>query len=170
MLNGIGFVVIARLGGAGGDYASQARIQAVWVGIGIAVFVVTLVVVRDVRVFARYRYIALLLGIMFMLLPLVPVIGQSRGGGRLWVGLGPLSFEPSEIAKVLLVAFFAAYLADKRELLTQGRIRIGRWFVPSPRDLGPLLLAWGWRSSSSRTSRTSARRCCSSACSRRCST
>ena len=38
---------------------------------------------------------------------------------------------------MLLVAFFAAYLADKRELLTQGRIRIGSWFVPSPRDLGP---------------------------------
>ncbi len=142
MLNGIGFVVIARLGGAGGDYASQARIQAVWVGIGIGVFVLTLVVVRDVRVFARYRYIALLLGIGFMLLPLLPAIGQSKGGGRLWVGFGPISFEPNEVAKVLLVAFFAAYLADKRELLTQGRIRIGRWFVPSPRDLGPLFLAW----------------------------
>ena len=143
MLNGIGFVMIARLAGGGKDYAQQARIQSVWVTIGIAVFVVTLIVVRDVRVFARYRYIALLLGLIFMLLPLAPGIGQSRGGGRLWVGLGPLSFEPSEIAKVLLVAFFAAYLADKRELLTQGRIRIGRWFVPSPRDLGPLLLAWG---------------------------
>ncbi len=142
MLNGIGFVVIARLGGAGGDYASQARIQSAWVGIGIAVFVLTLVVVRDVRLFARYRYIALLLGIAFMLLPLLPVIGKSKGGGRLWVGFGPISFEPNEVAKVLLVAFFAAYLADKRELLTQGRIRIGRWFVPSPRDLGPLLLAW----------------------------
>ena len=143
MLNGLGFVMIARLAGGGKDYAQQARIQSVWVTIGIVVFVVTLVVVRDVRIFARYRYIALLLGLIFMLLPLAPGIGQSRGGGRLWIGLGPLSFEPSEIAKVLLVAFFAAYLADKRELLTQGRIRIGRWFVPSPRDLGPLLLAWG---------------------------
>ncbi|MDP9333766.1 MAG: FtsW/RodA/SpoVE family cell cycle protein [Actinomycetota bacterium] len=143
MLNGIGFVMIARLAGGGKDYAEQARVQSVWVTIGIVVFVVTLIVVRDVRIFARYRYIALLLGLMFMLLPLAPGIGQSRGGGRLWIGLGPLSFEPSEIAKVLLVAFFAAYLADKRELLTQGRIRIGRWFVPSPRDLGPLLLAWG---------------------------
>ncbi|HEY5171715.1 MAG TPA: FtsW/RodA/SpoVE family cell cycle protein [Acidimicrobiia bacterium] len=143
MLNGIGFVMIARLAGAGRDYPQQARAQSVWVTIGIAVFVITLIVVRDIRVFERYRYIALLLGILFMLLPLVPVIGQSRGGGRLWVGLGPLSFEPSEIAKVLLVAFFAAYLADKRELLTEGRIRIGRWFVPSPRDLGPLVLAWG---------------------------
>ncbi|HEV7523337.1 MAG TPA: FtsW/RodA/SpoVE family cell cycle protein [Acidimicrobiia bacterium] len=143
MLNGIGFVMIARLAGAGRDYPAQARVQSVWVTIGIVVFVLILAVVRDVRFFERYRYIALLLGIGFMLLPLAPVIGQSRGGGRLWVGIGPLSFEPNEIAKVLLVAFFAAYLADKRELLTHGRIRIGRWFIPSPRDLGPLLLAWG---------------------------
>ena len=143
MLNGIGFVMIARLAGAGRDYPQQARVQSVWVTIGIAVFVLTLIVVRDVRIFERYRYIAFMFGILFMLLPLFPVIGQSRGGGRLWVGIGALSFEPSEIAKVLLVAFFAAYLADKRELLTSGRIRIGRWFIPSPRDLGPLLLAWG---------------------------
>jgi len=143
MLNGIGFVMIARLAGAGKDYAQQARIQSVWVTIGIGVFILTLVVVRDVRIFARYRYIALLLGIAFMLLPLAPVIGQSINGARLWVGIGPLNFEPNEIAKVLLVAFFAAYLADKRELLTQGRIRVGRYFIPSPRDLGPLLLAWG---------------------------
>jgi cell division protein FtsW (lipid II flippase) len=145
MLNGIGFVMIARLAGAGHSYPAyleQARVQSVWVTIGIVVFVVTLIVVRDVRVFERYRYIALLLGIGFMLLPLAPVIGQSRGGGRLWVGFGPLSFEPNEIAKVLLVAFFASYLSEKRELLTEGRIRLGRWFVPSPRDLGPLIFAW----------------------------
>jgi peptidoglycan glycosyltransferase len=146
MLNGIGFVMIARLAGAGKAYpaySAQARVQSIWVTIGIGVFVATLMIVRDVRILARYRYIALLLGIAFMLLPLAPGIGSSRGGGRLWVGFGPLSFEPSEIAKVLLVAFFAAYLADKRELLTYGRIRVGRWFIPSPRDLGPLLLAWG---------------------------
>jgi cell division protein FtsW (lipid II flippase) len=118
-------------------------VQSLWVTIGIGVFIATLLIVRDVRIFARYRYIALLLGILFMLLPLAPHIGQSRNGARLWVGLGPLSFEPNEIAKVFLVAFFAAYLADKREVLSEGRIRVGRWFLPSLRDLGPLLLAWG---------------------------
>ena len=51
MLNGIGFVVIARLAGAGRDYPQQARVQSVWITIGIAVFVLTLIVVRDVRVF-----------------------------------------------------------------------------------------------------------------------
>ncbi len=137
MLNGIGFVTIARLD------KTQARTQSIWVAIAIAVFVLTLVFVRDVRIFERYRYTALLSGIIFLLLPMAPGIGRTINGARLWVAFGALSFEPSEIAKVLLAAFIAAYLVDKRELLAQGRVRVGRWFVPSLRDLGPLLLAWG---------------------------
>ena len=137
LLNGIGFVTIARLD------RDQARVQSLWVAISIAVFVITLSVVRDVRVFERYRYTVAFLGVAALLVPLLPGIGRTINGSRLWVAIGSLTFEPSEIAKVLLVAFFAAYLVDKRELLTYGRIRLGRWFVPSPRDLGPLLLAWG---------------------------
>ncbi len=106
-------------------------------------FVITLAVVRDVRLFERYRYTVAMIGLGALLLPLAPKIGRTVQGGRLWVALGSITFEPNEIAKVLLVAFFAAYLVDKRELLTQGRIRIGRHYLPSPRDLGPLLLAWG---------------------------
>ena len=84
-----------------------------------------------------------LLGLGTLLLPLAPSIGRTINGARLWVAFGSLTFEPSEIAKVLLVAFFAAYLVDKRELLSQGRVRVGRCYLPSLRDLGPLLLAWG---------------------------
>jgi peptidoglycan glycosyltransferase len=137
LLNGIGFVTIARLD------RDQARVQSLWVAISIAVFVITLAVVRDVRVFERYRYTVAFIGVAALLVPLAPGIGRTINGSRLWVAIGSLTFEPSEIAKVLLVAFFAAYLVDKRELLTYGRVRVGRWFIPSPRDLGPLLLAWG---------------------------
>jgi cell division protein FtsW (lipid II flippase) len=137
LLNGVGFVTIARLD------RSQARVQSVWVAISIAVFVITLLVVRDVRIFERYRYTVAFFGVGALLFPLLPGIGRTINGSRLWVAIGSLTFEPSEIAKVLLVAFFAAYLVDKRELLTYGRTRIWRWHVPSPRDLGPLLLAWG---------------------------
>jgi peptidoglycan glycosyltransferase len=137
LLNGIGFVTIARLD------REQARAQSLWVAIAIGVFVLTLLLVRDIRVFERYRYIMLLLGLTFLLLPIAPGIGRTVNGGRLWLAIGPMSFQPSELAKVLLVAFFAAYLVDKRELLSEGRVRVGRWFVPSLRDLGPLLLAWG---------------------------
>jgi cell division protein FtsW (lipid II flippase) len=137
LLNGIGFVTIARL-----DH-HQARVQSVWIAIGIGVFVITLAVIRDVRVFERYRYTIAMIGLGALLLPLAPSIGRTINGGRLWVAVGPITFEPSEIAKVTLVAFFAAYLVDKRELLTEGRVRVGRHYLPSPRDLGPLLAAWG---------------------------
>ena len=144
LLNGVGFVMITRLAQSDPkDYRAQARVQSAWVAIGVLAFVLVLLLVRDVRIFERYRYTALLLGILFLMLPIAPGIGRTINGARLWVGIGSLTFEPSEIAKLLLVAFFAAYLVDKRELLSQGRVRVGRWFLPSPRDLGPLLLAWG---------------------------
>ena len=105
-------------------------------------FVVTLIVVRDVRVFERYRYTALLLGIGLLLLPIAPGIGRTINGARLWVGDRPLTFEPSEIAKVLARRVLRR-VSRRQARAAHGRIRIGRWFVPSPRDLGPLLLAWG---------------------------
>ena len=107
-------------------------------------FVVTLLVVRNTRLLEKYRYTFALLGVGFLLLPLLPSIGRTINGARLWVSIGPLNFQPGEIAKVLLVIFFAAYLADNRELLAAGSVRIGRIFVPALRHLGPLALAWGF--------------------------
>ena len=138
VLNGIGFVTISRLD------RDLARIQAGWVAVGVVAFVVTLLVVRNTRLLEKYRYTFALLGVGFLLLPLLPGIGRTINGARLWVSIGPLNFQPGEIAKVLLVIFFAAYLADNRELLAAGSVRIGRIFVPALRHLGPLALAWGF--------------------------
>lgn len=136
-LNGVGFVTISRLD------RELARVQSIWVAVGVATFVGVLVVVRDSRWLARYRYTFALLGVGFLLLPLVGGVGRTINGARLWVSIGPLNFQPGEIAKVLLVIFIAAYLADKREVLAAGTVRIGRMFLPALRDLGPLGLAWG---------------------------
>ena len=136
LLNGIGFVMISRLD----DHL--ARTQAVWTGVAIAAFVATLVLVRRVRVLEQYRYTFAFLGIAFLLLPLVPGIGREVNGARLWARLGPITFQPGEIAKVLFVVFFAAYLVEKRELLSSGSRRIGRMMLPDPKHLGPLVLAW----------------------------
>jgi peptidoglycan glycosyltransferase len=138
ILNGIGFVSISRLD------RELARVQAVWVAVGVAAFVATLLVVRDLRLLARYRYTCALLGIGFLLLPLVAGIGRTINGARLWVSIGPLNFQPGEVAKVLLVVFIAGYLSDKREVLAAGTVRVGRVFLPALRDLGPLVLAWGF--------------------------
>jgi cell division protein FtsW (lipid II flippase) len=137
-LNGIGFVTISRLD------RELARIQSGWVAIGVIAFVATLVIVRDTRWLEKYRYTFALLGVLFLLLPVLPGIGRTLNGARLWVSIGPLNFQPGEIAKVLLVIFFAAYLADNRELLAAGSVRVGRFFVPALRHLGPIALAWGF--------------------------
>jgi cell division protein FtsW (lipid II flippase) len=135
-LNGIGFVTISRLD------PDLARTQVGWMAAGVAAFVATLLVVRRVRTLERFRYTALLVGLLALLLPLAPGIGKTINGARLWVGIGPLNFQPGEAAKVLLVIFFAAYLVDKRELLSSTSRQIGRLTIPDPKHLGPLLLAW----------------------------
>ncbi len=135
-LNGIGFVVISRLD------PELARIQAGWTAAGVGAFWLTLAIVRRIRTLERYRYTFLFLGVIALMLPLLPGIGKTINGARLWVGIGPLNFQPGEAAKVLLVIFFAAYLVDKRELLASGSRRLGRLVLPDPKHLGPLLLAW----------------------------
>ena len=136
-LTGFGFLVVARLD------EDLARVQAVWAAVGVVAFVVTLAVVRRIRTLERYRYTFLLLGVLALVLPLFPGLGAEINGARLWVRLGPLNFQPGEAAKVLLVIFFAAYLVDKREMLSTGTRWVGRVALPDPKYLGPLLLAWG---------------------------
>ena len=139
LLNGIGFVTISRLD------RDLARVQAVWTAVGVAAFVLTLVVVRHIRTLERYKYTFLLLGIAALLLPLLPGIGREINGARLWVRVGPLNFQPGEAAKVLLVVFFAAYLVDKRELLAAGHApHRSPARSPTRSTSGPLLLAWGF--------------------------
>jgi cell division protein FtsW (lipid II flippase) len=142
VLLGIGFVTISRLDLAVPPERRVAPTQAVWTAVGVASFIITLLLVRNVRSLARYRYTFLLLGVIALMLPLAPGIGVEINGARLWVELGPLRVQPGEAAKVLLVVFFAAYLVDKRELLASGSRRIGRMHVPDPKHLGPLLLPW----------------------------
>ncbi|HEX2040736.1 MAG TPA: FtsW/RodA/SpoVE family cell cycle protein [Acidimicrobiales bacterium] len=136
LLNGIGYVFIARLDN------DLAGLQATWTALSVVAFVGTLVVVRRVRDLEPYRYTFMLLGIGLLLLPLAPGIGRVINGARLWVSLGPITFQPGELAKVALAVFFAAYLVEKRELLAELRLTRGR--LPSVRIIGPLLLAWGF--------------------------
>jgi peptidoglycan glycosyltransferase len=142
VLNGVGFITITRI-----DIARDtdfARIQSTWILVGVAVFVGVLFVVREVATLERLRYTLGLAGVAFLLLPLAPPpIGRTINGARIWAKVGPITFQPGEVAKVLLVAFFAAYLVEKRDLLAQGSRRLGRLYLPDPKHLGPLLSVWG---------------------------
>jgi cell division protein FtsW (lipid II flippase) len=112
----------------------DGRRQLVWVAVGVAVFVLVLVWLRyDYRVLERYKYVFGVSAIVLLMLPSAPGLGQRVNGVKLWVDIGPLRFQPGEIAKIFLVIFLAGYLRDKREALAQGRLK----------DFGPLLAIWG---------------------------
>jgi cell division protein FtsW (lipid II flippase) len=138
LLNGIGYVEIARWN------PSHASYQAVWFLLSAVAVVVTLKLVRHVRDLDRYRYLTLTAAIGLMLLPLVPHLGRDINGARLWVIVGPISFQPIEIAKILLAFFFASYFAANRELLSTPTQRIGGKLIVPPRTLFPILAAWGF--------------------------
>ena len=134
LLNGIGYVFIARLD------PHLAGLQATWTAIGIGAFAATLVVFRRARDLDRYRYTFMLLGIALLLMPLLPGIGENINGARLWVRLGPITFQPGELAKIALAVFFASYLVERGPILQQ----FGKGVVPNVRIVGPIVLAWGF--------------------------
>ncbi len=139
LLGGLGLAMLYRLMDERGR-VDIAQDQAVWLLIGLACFAVTLLVLRDIRQLDSYTYTIGLAGIVLLLLPIVPGIGYSINGARLWVNFGFLQFQPAEFGRVLIVIFLASYLSQRRELLAAG---VGRFGLPRVKDLGPLLLAWG---------------------------
>lgn len=138
LLNGIGYVEISRWNPVHAEY------QALWFFISALGVVAFLVLVPRIRDLDRYRYLTLTSAVALMLAPLVPGIGESVNGARLWIILGPISFQPVEIAKILLALFFASYLSSNRELLTVPTNRMGSRTLVSPRALLPLLGAWAF--------------------------
>jgi len=137
LLNGIGYVFIARLD------PKLADNQATWTFVGIAAFVLTLAFVRRVRDLERYRYTFLAVGLVLLVLPLIPGLGITINGAKIWVGVGPISFQPGEFAKIAFALFFASYLVEKRELLSMATWPKFRPMLPDLKHLGPVLLAWG---------------------------
>jgi cell division protein FtsW (lipid II flippase) len=144
VLNGLGLVMIHRLDLAHhfNKSTSLATRQLAWSAIGVACAIAVIIYVRDHRSLARYTYTAMIVGFGLLLLPLLPGLGQDIRGARIWIALGPLSFQPGEIAKICLALFFAGYLVTARDSLSL----VGRRFVglqlPRGRDLGPILVAW----------------------------
>jgi cell division protein FtsW (lipid II flippase) len=108
----------------------------------VAAYIITLVGLPRLQILERYRYLIATAGVVLLLLPMAPHIGQRINGARLWVRLGPLSFQPVELAKIALAVFFASYLVEKRELLAMPTSRVGNVLLPDARPFGPLLLMW----------------------------
>ena len=118
-----------------------ARDQASWFVVGLAFFTATIVALRrDHRVLERYRYVIALGGILLLLLPR---LGSPVNGAYLSLDVGPISFQPAEIAKIAIVIFLASYLRDTRQVLVIGARRIAGITFPPLKHLGPLLAVWG---------------------------
>lgn len=134
MLAALSMVMVARL------QPDLALRQAIWVGLGSVALLGTLVVLPGVEWLRQYRYTWAALGLLLVLSTFVFGIDPNGSGARLWLGYGGVYFQPSEILKILLVVFFAAYLDDYRELLTLSSVRVGPLSLPPLPYLTPLLL------------------------------
>ena len=136
-LHGIGWVMIARISDR------WAGLQATWTLVGVVAFVATLVAVSRTSDLRRHQWTSLVAGLGLLMLPLVPGVGFTSGGARIWVSVGPVNFQPGEFAKILLALFFAAYLDERRNLITRASRTVLGLPVPEPRHFAPILVAWG---------------------------
>ncbi len=136
-LSGIGIAFVTRLA------PNLAVNQVMWLFLGVACMVVVLVVIRNLDKIANYKYTLMIVGFLLLLSPLVPGIGTEIYGSRIWLSIAGFSFQPGEIAKIVIVLFLAGYLAQNREMLSVFTWRIGPVRLPDIRTLLPLLLMWG---------------------------
>ena len=144
VLNGIGIAEIYRI-----DIALQnegwdvvAYKQIAWSALAIGAAFAVIMLIRNQRVLQKYTYVAGLITVILLLLPMLPGLGVEINGARVWISIAGLSFQPGEIAKIALAVFFAGYLVQRRESLSM----VGRTFLgmrlPRGRDLGPILVIW----------------------------
>ena len=134
VLTAIGLTMIYRI------EPDKAFRQGMWVVLGVALFAAVCLFLRDHRTLDALKYTLGIAAIVLLILPALPVIGHTSRGATLWVNVGPITFQPGEFAKILLVVFLAGYLRDNREMLSMGLARFG---IPSPKHIGPLLVIWG---------------------------
>ena len=116
--------------------------QILWTALGIGAAIATLLVVRNHRVLQRYTYLSMVAAIVLLVLPLVPGLKLNDVTADVWIHIGPLNFQPGEIAKIALAVFFAGYLVQRRDSLAMVGKRFLGLRLPRVRDLGPILVIW----------------------------
>jgi cell division protein FtsW (lipid II flippase) len=127
LLTAIGLTEIYRLN------PDDAAKQGVWIVVAVVLFALTLFLLRyDYRRLETFKYLFGITAIALLVLPILPVLGLTVNGARLWIHVGALRFQPGELAKIMLIVFLAGYMREKREVLAQGRLK----------DWGPLLVIW----------------------------
>lgn len=142
-LAGMGLLMIQRLQpdleALDAGYAGIARRQLIYLGLGLALMWGTVIFFRHLDVLRRYKYTALVLSLA--MLAATVIFGTEIYGAKLWISIGPFQAQPSEVAKVGMVIFLAAYLEDKRDLIGWSW-RLGPLSVPPIPYLLPMVIMW----------------------------
>lgn len=144
LLNSIGIAQIYRIDLSKNvlGWESYSVRQLVWSAVAIVIAIVVLSALRNHLTLYRYTFVSGLGALVLLLLPMLPFIGQEINGARVWIHVGGFSFQPGEVAKVLLAIFFAGYLVRNADALSMvGKKLLGIRF-PRGRDLGPLIVFW----------------------------
>jgi len=148
LLNLLGITMIESVHAANSIYgvrsSASADRQMLWAVIGVLLCVALLVLLRDHRRLRRYTWISAVVGGILLLLPLAPVIGDSRNGSRIWINIAGFSFQPAELAKIAFAIFFAGYLVSRRDTLALAGPKVLGIHLPRWSDFGPILVAWGF--------------------------
>ena len=84
--------------------------QLVWIALGIVSYILIVVILPDLRSFAKYKKVYMI--ITLILMPLALIFGTELYGAKNWIIIGPISFQPSEFGKIALVLYLAAALSS----------------------------------------------------------
>lgn len=139
MLLATGLVLMRRLqpdiGGSNSALGNLSGRHTVYVVLSLAVITFTARWFPFWPTLRRYKYLTVAGSIGLLLVTLVA--GRERYGAKLWIGAGPVEIQTSEIIKIGLVMFLAAYLHEKHEVMN-GRWTLWRLSLPPLPYLIPL--------------------------------
>jgi cell division protein FtsW (lipid II flippase) len=117
-----------------------AEVQLVWLSLSLILAGTIAIVVRSDLWLRQYKYTWAAAGVALLLLTFV--LGTEVNGQRLTLSFGPVSGQPSELLKVILVVFLAGYLSENRSLLVEESTRVGPFSIPPLPYLAPMVAMW----------------------------
>ena len=140
MLTAVGTATLHSLSliqGADGTFYQALSVRhGFFVSAGFMALIVGAVLSRRLDQIRRYPF-TLLAGALVLTVATV-IFGRTVNGARLWLAVGPIQFQPSEIARLLLAGFVAVYLYDRRHLVV-APWRVGSLDLPPAPYLLPLV-------------------------------
>jgi cell division protein FtsW (lipid II flippase) len=141
LLTGVGLLMIYRLTYEVSGGENLATTQAVWILVGSGTLAFVVLFFRDYHKLFTYKYLLALVAVCLIASTFTP-LGYEVNGVRLWLQIGPVTFQPSEFARIALIVFFAGYLADKRDLWAATSRSFMGVQLPPLKYFGPVALVW----------------------------